>query len=187
MGRLLTGSSRLLGNADDALLLIVNADDFGMSAAVNRGVLASIRRGVAQAASLVVPWPGVAQAMATLRENPDVSFGLHLSVSCDVPGYRACRSMPTRSWTATASIRPARPRYLRLLSELPAGLTEWALHPAVDTAELRETEPASWPVRVTDYEFLVCPGGRQVIEREGIIPLSHEPLRRVRARPAGRR
>jgi hypothetical protein len=26
--------------------------------------------------------------MAMLRENPDVSFGLHLSVICDVPGYR---------------------------------------------------------------------------------------------------
>ena len=87
---ILTGSSAngLLGYAHDARLLIVNADDFGMSAAVNQGVLGAIRHGVAQAASLMVPWPGAAQAMAMLRENPDVSFNLHLSVICDVPGYQ---------------------------------------------------------------------------------------------------
>ena len=88
MGRVLTGSNRLLGYAGDARLLIVNADDFGMSAAVNQGVLGAVKHGVAQAASLMVPWPGAAQAMAMLRENPEIGFGVHLSVVCDIPGYR---------------------------------------------------------------------------------------------------
>lgn len=40
-------------------------------------------------------------------------------------------------------------------------------------------EPASWPVRHTDYEFLMSAQARQVIEDEGIVLLSHEPARRV--------
>jgi predicted glycoside hydrolase/deacetylase ChbG (UPF0249 family) len=42
----------LLGYPDDARLLIVNADDFGMSASVNRAVLAAVTRGLATSASL---------------------------------------------------------------------------------------------------------------------------------------
>ena len=78
-------------------------------------------------------------------------------------------------------------RYLRLLRDLPAGLTEWALHPALDTPELREMEPASWPVRQTDYEFLMSAQARQVIEDEGIVLLSHESAHRVWASQQGPR
>jgi chitin disaccharide deacetylase len=74
----------LLGYAGDARLLIVNADDFGMSKSVNEGVLRAIKEGVARSASLMVPWPEAAQAMRMLRENPEVHVGIHLSVICDI-------------------------------------------------------------------------------------------------------
>lgn len=278
-------ANSLLGYPDDARLLIVNADDFGMSGSVNQAVLAAVTRGLATSASLMVPWPGAAEAIRMLRENPQVSFGLHLSVLNDLPGGRvgpvapvapvaAVRSLTGGSgyfygldaradFTAradlgeletefraqlqavlTAGLRPVhldwhcladggrpdifemtlglarehglalrvhdqalagrlrdqgRPandhgvldsyrldpagkaaHYLRLLHELPAGLTEWALHPSLDTAELRELEPDSWPVRAGDYEFLMSPQARQAIEDEGIIVLDHEPLRHER-------
>jgi hypothetical protein len=48
----------------------------------------ALAHGVAQSASLMVPWPGAAQAISMLRENPDISFGIHLSVVCDLPGHR---------------------------------------------------------------------------------------------------
>ena len=41
-------------------------------------------------------------------------------------------------------------RYVQMLHDLPAGLSEWAVHPALDRAELREMEPGSWQVRVAD-------------------------------------
>jgi predicted glycoside hydrolase/deacetylase ChbG (UPF0249 family) len=88
---ILSTANGLLGYAGDARLLIVNADDFGMSAAVNQGVLGAIRHGVAQAASLMVPWPGAAPAMAMLRENPDVSFGLRSSRSAGMESPLAKR------------------------------------------------------------------------------------------------
>ncbi len=42
-------------------------------------------------------------------------------------------------------------RYAELLRTLPAGLTEWALHPAVGGGEARALDPG-WRVRASDYE-----------------------------------
>jgi predicted glycoside hydrolase/deacetylase ChbG (UPF0249 family) len=42
--------------------------------------------------------------------------------------------------------------YFKGLRELPAGLTEWAIHPAWTTDELKAISP-SWPVRQADFEF----------------------------------
>jgi predicted glycoside hydrolase/deacetylase ChbG (UPF0249 family) len=36
----------------------------------------------------MAPWPGAAQAMQLLRENPDIAFGVHLTVICDLDQYR---------------------------------------------------------------------------------------------------
>jgi predicted glycoside hydrolase/deacetylase ChbG (UPF0249 family) len=65
--------------------------------------------------------------------------------------------------------------YHKMLRELPAGLTEWAVHPAFLTAELKAMSP-SWDVRAADYEFLMSPETRQIIEEEGIILLDFRPL-----------
>jgi predicted glycoside hydrolase/deacetylase ChbG (UPF0249 family) len=69
-------------------------------------------------------------------------------------------------------------RYARLLRELPPGLSEWAVHPALDSAELRAVEPDS-QVRQTDYEFLVSPEASAIIAQEGIVLLDYRALQRV--------
>src|SRR6266498_1867134 len=46
-------------------------------------------------------------------------------------------------------------RYEQLLRELPAGLSEWAVHPGLDNAELLAIEPDGKHVRQTDYDFLM--------------------------------
>src|SRR6266705_793929 len=40
--------------------------------------------------------------------------------------------------------------YARALRELPSGLSEWAVHPALGTPEMQAIEPESWQVRSTD-------------------------------------
>jgi hypothetical protein len=65
--------------------------------------------------------------------------------------------------------------YYQLMRELPAGLTEWAMHPAIPTAELKAMGD-SWSVRQADYEFLMSPQTRAILEQEGIILLSYQPL-----------
>jgi len=69
--------------------------------------------------------------------------------------------------------------YTQMLRELPAGLSEWAVHPALDTPELRTIEPDSWQVRYTDYKFLMSAHAHEVIQQEGIILLDYKPLQQV--------
>jgi len=65
--------------------------------------------------------------------------------------------------------------YLRLLKELPEGLSEWGIHPAYESAELRAITP-EWPVRASDYAFFDSEEFRQTIQSEGIILASYQLL-----------
>jgi predicted glycoside hydrolase/deacetylase ChbG (UPF0249 family) len=60
--------------------LIVNADDFGLSPGVNRGILAAHERGIVTSASLMVRWPAAAEAAACGRTHPRLSLGLHVDL-----------------------------------------------------------------------------------------------------------
>jgi predicted glycoside hydrolase/deacetylase ChbG (UPF0249 family) len=68
--------------------------------------------------------------------------------------------------------------YFRGLRELPPGLTEWAIHPALVTDELKAIGN-SWPVRQADFEFLMSSETRAIIEQEGIIVLNYKPLQEL--------
>jgi predicted glycoside hydrolase/deacetylase ChbG (UPF0249 family) len=58
--------------------LIVNADDFGACAGVNRGIVEAHRRGIVTSASLMVGMPGSEEAARLARECPALSIGLHV-------------------------------------------------------------------------------------------------------------
>jgi chitin disaccharide deacetylase len=60
--------------------LIVNADDFGRSSGVNRGIIAAHEKGIVTSASLMVRWPAAVEAAAYGREHPELSLGLHLDL-----------------------------------------------------------------------------------------------------------
>lgn len=60
--------------------LIVNADDFGQSQCVNRGIVEAHRRGIVTSASLMVRWPAATEATAYAREHPSLSLGLHVDL-----------------------------------------------------------------------------------------------------------
>src|SRR5437016_8088254 len=59
--------------------LIVNADDFGRSAAINQAVIRAHREGILTTASLMVNEPAFDEAVAFARENPKLGVGLHLT------------------------------------------------------------------------------------------------------------
>jgi predicted glycoside hydrolase/deacetylase ChbG (UPF0249 family) len=61
-------------------LLIVNADDFGQSRGVNRGIIAAHERGIVTSASLMVRWPAAAEAADYARAHPALSLGLHVDL-----------------------------------------------------------------------------------------------------------
>lgn len=271
-------SNRLLGYADDARLLIINADDLGMSYTINDAIFRALKAGLVRSTSLMVPWPAALNALQYLKQNPEIPFGVHLSVINDNPGYRwkpllpteqvpslvdAAGYFPTLDQMATfiaaarvdeleqefraqievvlstglkpthldwhclhnggradilaltvalakeyglavrvsdsqlidqlqrdglptndhnlmdsydVEINAKSATYARMLRELPAGVTEWAVHPGLENAEMRTIEPESWQVRTSDFDFLMSPQARELIDHEGIILLDYKPF-----------
>ena len=78
--------------------LIVNADDFGLSAGVNRGILEAHRHGIVTAASLMTRGAGAHEAAAMARDAPTLDLGLHVDL-----GEWAYRD---GTWTPTYQIVP---------------------------------------------------------------------------------
>lgn len=66
--------------------------------------------------------------------------------------------------------------YVRMLRDLPAGLSEWAVHPGLDTEDARSVDGA-WRVRSSDHAFLTSPLARQVLREEGIRVIDYSHLR----------
>jgi chitin disaccharide deacetylase len=65
--------------------LIVNADDFGRSAGINRGVFKTVEDGIVTSASLMVRWPAAGDAAAWARSRPGFGVGLHADLGEWVP------------------------------------------------------------------------------------------------------
>jgi predicted glycoside hydrolase/deacetylase ChbG (UPF0249 family) len=70
----------LLESPGSERYLIVNADDFGQSHGINRGIVEAHERGIVTSASLMVRWPAVAEAADYARRHPELSLGLHFDL-----------------------------------------------------------------------------------------------------------
>jgi len=71
---------------------IVNADDFGQSAGINRGIVQAHERGIVTSASLMVRWPAASAAAAYARRHPLLSVGLHVDLGESI--YRGGKWIP---------------------------------------------------------------------------------------------
>jgi predicted glycoside hydrolase/deacetylase ChbG (UPF0249 family) len=271
-------TNQRLGYADDARLLLVNADDLGMYADINAAVIQAFREGIVRSTSLMMPCPGAAQAVDLLRETRDLPFGVHLSIVRDIPDYvwgpmapkervpslldadgelyalermdvmlerarldeleiefrsqieavLATGLEPTHvdwhclhsggradvfeltlglakehglalrvasqpfidqvqrqglpsddydlldSFSLPLAEKPA--RYAAMLRALPAGLTEWAVHPGLGGPAAQALDANGWRVRRSDFEFLISPQAREIIADGGITLIGYEPL-----------
>jgi chitin disaccharide deacetylase len=280
-------ANQLLGYPQDARLLIVNADDFGMSHAVNAAILRALTEGVARSTTVMAPCPWARHAMRLLREHPDIACGVHLTIISEFADYRwgplsprdrvpslldesgffysndrqaelmararldevevefraqieamlaaglkpthldwhclydggrpdifdltvglareyglalrvfdasrirplQAQGLPTNDHLMVDSTRLATAdktaRFVHMLRELPAGLSEWAVHPGLGTAEARAID-GWWAKRAADLRFLVSPEARETVAAEGIVLLNYRALQAVwnRDRPS---
>lgn len=60
--------------------VIINADDFGLTPGVNRGVLSGFREGVLSSTTMLVNLRFFDDAVTLARRNPDLPVGIHLSL-----------------------------------------------------------------------------------------------------------
>lgn len=61
--------------------LIVHADDFGLSEAVNRGVLAAHENGIVTSTSIMAGGDAFAHAVALAKSHPSLDVGVHLTLT----------------------------------------------------------------------------------------------------------
>lgn len=60
-------------------VLIVNADDFGYSRGINRGIAEAHDRGIVTSASLMINAPQAREAVELARARPALSLGIHVN------------------------------------------------------------------------------------------------------------
>lgn len=67
----------------DVSRLIVNADDFGYSVAVNRAILRAFDSSLLTSASIMANMPGFDDAVGLIRQHPDLQYkiGVHLNLT----------------------------------------------------------------------------------------------------------
>jgi predicted glycoside hydrolase/deacetylase ChbG (UPF0249 family) len=70
-------------------------------------------------------------------------------------------------------------RYAQMLHELPAGLSEWAVHPGLDNSELLALEPDGNHFRQTDFDFWTSQQAKDIVKEEGIILFDYRALQAV--------
>ncbi len=66
-------------------ILVVNADDLGLSEGVDRGIERAHRDGIVTSASLMTNLPSFAHALEVARRCPALGVGIHLTVTCGPP------------------------------------------------------------------------------------------------------
>ena len=76
-------------------------------------------------------------------------------------------------------------RYAKLLHDLPAGLSEWAVHPALGDEQSQMVDPG-WRVRRTDYDFLTSPQANALLENERIVVIDYRTIQRAWSGSPGR-
>lgn len=81
----MTSLAEALGFAPDARVLLLNADDLGLSHAANVGTYEALRSGTVTSASLMVPCPWAREAASRYR-GEDV--GVHLTLNAEHERYR---------------------------------------------------------------------------------------------------
>lgn len=69
----------------DRALLIVNADDFGISEGVNKGIIEAHRRGILTSTTAMANMPAFEHAVQLARENPELGVGVHLNLTSGTP------------------------------------------------------------------------------------------------------
>ena len=80
--------SELLGYKKNDKLLIIHADDLGLSNSVNQASFEALNKKYINSASVMIPAPNTNEVADYFKENPDTDLGLHLTFTSEWKNYK---------------------------------------------------------------------------------------------------
>jgi chitin disaccharide deacetylase len=99
--------------------LIVNADDFGASSGINKGILDAHQRGIVTSTSLMVNMPAAAEAILLSHDVPALGIGLHVNFTnesegpvVDLADTEACRRELERQFDQFVTLMGRMPTHI---------------------------------------------------------------------------
>jgi predicted glycoside hydrolase/deacetylase ChbG (UPF0249 family) len=99
----------------DRKRLVINADDFGLTPAVNLGIEEAHEAGCVTSASLLVNLPGFEDAVERARSSPTLGIGLHVNLTAGAP-IAGADAVPTLCDPRTGAFRSLRQLAARALA-----------------------------------------------------------------------
>jgi predicted glycoside hydrolase/deacetylase ChbG (UPF0249 family) len=156
--------------------LLIRTDDIGMNHTVNEALRQFIRTGIPFSATVMTPCPWFSEAAEILRNNPQVSVGIHLTLNSEWADYRWG---PVLGASAVPTLVDRNGWFFHTGAELRANDADLAEVEAELRAQIRRALDAGLDVDFLDYHMLTAvstPGLRDVVEKlaaEFEVGLSH--------------
>ena len=82
------GLAEKLGYSKDDKLLIIHADDIGLSNSVNQASFKALKNGYVNSGSIMMPCDYISDVGEFAIENPSIDLGLHLTVTSEWRDYK---------------------------------------------------------------------------------------------------
>lgn len=80
--------AKQLGHSENSKLLIIHADDAGLSHSHNRATIKCLETGLVNSYSIMVPCPWHYEMVLFAKNNPGYDCGIHLTLTCEWKNYR---------------------------------------------------------------------------------------------------
>ena len=157
-----------LGYARDAKLLIVHADDVGVTHSVNAATMRGFESGLVNSASIMVPCPWFPEIADYAKAHPELDFGLHLTLTSERVYYR---------WGPVAS----RDKVPSLVDEDGYFLHEWTAATKINPKEVelelhaqieRARAMGIRPTHLDSHQYRLYENGKELFEV--VLRVAHE-------------